>query len=96
MKVYHLSHKKNRESIQKAGLIALSKPCGRITHGPRVFVSISMKTLAFDYVGYEDVDVWSFNVDEKELSSDEFSSQEGHFFIQNHVKKHLIKLEKTF
>lgn len=96
MKVYHLSHKKNRESIQKAGLIALSKPCGNIIYGPRIFVSLSMKTLAFDYVGYKDVDVWSFEVDEAWVKKDEFSTQDSHYYVENHVKKQFVKLVKSF
>lgn len=96
MKVYHLSHKKNRNSIKKSGLIALSKMCGRIIYGPRVFVSLNMNTLAFDYVGYRDVDVWSFDIDETLVKKDEFSTQDSHYYVEKHIKKDQIKLVKSF
>lgn len=81
VKCYHLSHRKNRDSILKHGLLPKEKTEGRIRYGPRIFVSTSLDDLAFDYVGFENVDCWSFEVEDEELEPDVFSGNKSHFFV---------------
>lgn len=82
---YHLSHRKNRESILKHGLIPKAKTDGRIKYGPRIFVSVSLEHLAFDYVGFENVDCWGFEVEASELEPDVVSGVKSHFFIVKRI-----------
>ena len=96
VKCYHLSHIKNRDSNLKEGLIPKLKTDGRIRYGPRIFVSISLDDLAFDYVGNENVDCWSFEVEETELEKDVVSGVKSHFFVVNGVAANKITLEKNY
>lgn len=95
-KVYHLSRVKDRESIKKNGIIPFSKDFGRIKYEPRIFVSINIEDLAFDFVDYEDVDCWEFNVNKKQLKKDIFSSSKNHFYINKKITPSKIKLVATF
>lgn len=85
VKCYHLSHRKNRDSILKHGLIPKEKTDGRIRYGPRIFVSTSLNYLAFDFVGFENVDCWCFEVEEGELQQDVVSGAKSHFFVANPI-----------
>jgi hypothetical protein len=95
IKVYHLTHKKNRNSIIKNGLIPMSYTGTVIKYKPRIFVSNSKKTLAFDYVGYDNVDVWELQT-EQTLFKDLFSSYKGHFYLKKPVGPDKLKLIKCY
>jgi hypothetical protein len=92
LKAYHISHVKNRESIQSFGLIPCGKKEGRIKYEPRIFFSINREDLGFDYVGYENVDCWEFEVDSVSIKQDLFSSCQNHFYIENCISSDKLKI----
>lgn len=96
IKAYHISPKRNRNSIFEKGLITAEKKVGRIQYSHRIFFSTNKKTLGFDFVGYENVDCWEFKVDKNDMKKDEFSSCKNHFYLEKNIKSNLIKLIKTF
>jgi hypothetical protein len=91
-KVYHISHVKNRESILKNGLIPNGKKEGLIKYVPCIFFSINQKDLAYDYVNYENVDCWEFEVDSKYIKQDKFSGSINHFYIEIPISQDKLKL----
>lgn len=94
--VHHLAPKNRRHSIMENGLIPYGKEDGLITYSPRIFVSISAKDLAFDYVNYENVDCWTFSVPNEWLKEDTFSSSMHHFFIETAIPPQLLILEASY
>ncbi len=92
MKAYHISPIKNRESILKNGLIPHEKTSGRIQYEPCIFFSTDKNDLGFDYVDYENVDCWEFEVDSKKIKVDTFSGSTNHFYIKNPIPFSEIKL----
>ena len=92
IKAYHISPIKNRESILKNGLILSEKDSGRIQYGPRIFFSINDKDLGFDYVGYEHVDCWEFEVNSNSIKKDPFSGSSNHYFIIEPVGSSKVSL----
>ncbi len=96
MTVYHISPKKNQNSILKKGLIIQKKDSGRIQYGPRIFVSKNKKDLGFDFVNFENVDCWAFDVGENELKKDEFSKSKNHFYVELNVLPVKLTLVKSY
>jgi hypothetical protein len=82
VQLYHVSPIKNRDSILTYGLIPKGKPEGElISYGPRIFVSSTYEDAAFDFVNFEDVDVWTFYLPKDLLHADEFSDYANHYFL---------------
>lgn len=96
LKAYHISRKKNRDSIIKNGLIPSAKNSGRIQYSPRIFFSIDSKNLGFDYVDFENVDCWEFEVDSEQIKKDTVSSCPHHFYIETAVKPSKLRLNELF
>lgn len=94
--VHHLAPKNRRHSIMENGLIPFGKDEGLITYSPRIFVSISDKDLAFDYVNYENVDCWTFNIPNEWLKRDNFSTSIYHFYIETAIPPSILMLETTY
>lgn len=94
-KLYHLTYKNRRDSILKDGLIPKAYSGPVIKYEPSIFVSNSKKNLAFDYVGFENVDVWEVKTDQA-MFNDPFSSYTGHFFLKNAVPPENLKLIKCY
>lgn len=95
-KAYHISYTKNRDSILKNGLIPNGKTDGRIQYVPCVFFSINKKDLGFDFVDYENVDCWEFEVDCETIKPDKFSGSKNHFYIESPILPNNIKLSKSY
>ena len=96
IQVYHISHKKNRKSISEKGIIANEKISGRIKYGPSVFFSINENDLGFDFVNYENVDCWSFNVNSSKIKKDPFSGSKNHFYVEDDISPKKIKLNNSY
>lgn len=96
IKAYHISRTKNRESIFKNGLIPHEKDFGIIKYEPRIFISTDDKDLGFDFVDYENVDCWQFNVDSKEIKPDIFSGSTNHFYINTTINPSELKILKIY
>jgi hypothetical protein len=97
MIVFHLSPTINRESILKHGLIPKSKVGRTISYEPRIFVSSSKKYgFAIDWVGYEFVDAWKFDIEEDLLQPDEFSGHKNHYFINEGISPDRLSLHESF
>lgn len=92
IKAYHISHRKHRESILKNGLLPSKKTFGRIRYGLRLFFSTDAKDLGFDYVGYDNVDCWQFEIDVNLLKRDLISGSKNHFYIKRKIPSSQIKL----
>jgi hypothetical protein len=95
IKAYHISHRKYRQSILANGLIPASKTDGRIQYGPRIFISTNTADLGFDFVNFENVDCWEFEVDSASIKPDLFSGSTNHFYIENAVRPGLIQLRSS-
>lgn len=95
IKLYHLSYRNRRESILKHGLKPMSCNGPVIKYEPCIFVSNSKKNLAFDYVHFENVDVWEIET-EQEIYPDMHSSYKGHFYLKNHIPVENLKLIKCY
>lgn len=95
IKLYHLSYKSKRESILLNGLIPMAYNGSTIKYEPRIFVSNSKTNLAFDYVGFENVDVWEIKTDQI-IFTDPFSSYKGHFYLKNRISIENLKLIKCY
>lgn len=96
IQLFHVSPIKNRESILTYGLCPKSRIVTQgITYGPRIFVSSIYEETAFDYVNYEEVDVWSFNLQKKYLMPDEYSSYANHYYIVVPIPWYKLTLFET-
>lgn len=93
---YHISHKKYRKSILENGLVPKEKKQGLNQYNARIFVSVNKKDLAFDYVNYENVDCWEFEVDKTKLIKDEFSTSKNHFYLIEPISADKIKLSQSY
>lgn len=82
-------------SILKNGLIPKEKKVGRIKYGPSIFISIDNKDLGFDYVDFENIDCWEFEVDLSSIKKDPFSGSSNHFYIEYHIPAYKLKLFST-
>jgi hypothetical protein len=96
IKAFHISPRKNRTSILKHGLLTSSKTTGRIKYGPRIFFSTDVDNLGFDYVNFENVDCWEFEVDSKSIKKDLISNYKCHFYIENSILPSKITLKKSY
>ena len=96
IQVFHVTHSKNRASILQYGLLCKGIPDGQIiSYPPRIYVSSTYKDVAFDYVNYEEVDVWSFYVRKRELYEDHVSSYNNHYFLSNDIPWYELELLET-
>lgn len=95
MKLYHLTPNRNRSSIMTKGLLLRAYDGFKIKYDERIYVSNSKKNLAFDYVGFENVDVWEITT-EQEIYRDLVSDDKGHFYLKNPISPKNIKLIKCF
>lgn len=96
VQLFHVSPVRNRTSILSYGLVPKSKTEGLlITYEPRVFVSSVYEEAAFDYVSFEDVDVWSFYMPKQFLYVDEFSDYANHYYIKVAVPWYKLTLLET-
>lgn len=90
---FHVSYYRNRESILTYGLVPKGKPVGyTITYEPRIFVSTTYDEAAFDYVHFEEVDVWSFYIKKELLFRDEFSDYANHHYLKINVPWYKLQL----
>lgn len=96
MKAYHISPIKNRQSILRNGLIPNSKENGRIQYEKRLFFSIDRNDLGFDFVNFENVDCWEFEVEPKTMKPDNFSGSTNHFYITSKIPADKIRLAQTY
>ena len=91
--VFHVTPCKNRASILRHGLLCRGQPGKEIiSYEPRVFVSSTYEDAAFDYVGFEEVDLWTFYVNKNEMYMDEFSDYANHYFLKNDVPWYKLNL----
>ena len=96
VQLFHVSPIKNRESILTYGLCPKSRIEGKgILYGPRIFVSSIYEETAFDYVNYEEVDVWSFYLPKQFLTPDEYSSYANHYYIEIPIPFYKLTLFET-
>lgn len=96
MKAYHISPTKNRQSILRNGLTPNSKKEGRIKYENRLFFSIDKEDLGFDFVNFENVDCWEFEIDPKIMKPDNYSGSTNHFYIFSKIPANKIRLAETF
>ncbi len=93
VQLFHVSPIKNRESILTYGLCPKSRLEGKdIFYGPRIYVSSIYEETAFDYVNYEEVDVWSFYLQKKYLMPDEYSNYANHYYIEVPIPWYILTL----
>ncbi len=96
VQLFHVSPVKNRTSIRSCGLVPKSKTEGLlITYEPRVFVSSVYEEAAFEYVSFEEVDVWSFYMPKQYLYVDEFSNYGNHYYMKVAVPWYRLTLLET-
>jgi hypothetical protein len=99
-KVYHISLRKQRESILETGLLpkgCRDKECKwkGFNYPPRIFVStVFDDAYARDFVGYEQVDHWGFTVLKKQLQKDALSKA-NHYFVSFPISKQRLMLLKA-
>ena len=93
--VYHFSHVLRRDSILKRGLLPKEHLGGILTYDPRIFITKKIDVHAFDYTTYENVDIWSFEVNESELIKDNVSDSKNHFYIERKVDIKDLRLYKS-
>ena len=96
VQVFHVTHCKNRASILRHGLLCRGQPTKEIiSYEPRVFVSSTYEEAAFDFVGFEDVDVWTFYIHKVNMNTDEFAHCGNHYFLKNDVPWYKLNLLET-
>lgn len=96
VRVFHVSYCRNRESILRYGLTCKGQPARElISYEPRIFVSSTYEDAAFDYVNFEEVDVWAFYVCKQDLFPDEFSDFCNHYYLKNDIPWHKLYLIET-
>jgi len=96
IKVYHLSPNKNRESILLDGIKLGSYNGKYLNFDSCIFVSNSKKIVAFDFVDYEEVDLWEFEIETEKLVIDTNTSEKGYFFIKEAIESSRLKLIKCY
>lgn len=96
LKGYHISPIKNRSSILNNGLLPKSKKIGLIKYEPRIFFSTDIENLGFDFVEYENIDCWEFEVNSETMKSDIISGSTHHFYIETPIKTNELNLLKTY
>lgn len=96
VRVFHVTYCNNRESILQYGLLCKGQPaCELISYEPRLFVSSTYEDAAFDYVHFEEVDVWAFYVDRQDLFPDESSDFCNHYYLKNDIPWYKLYLIET-
>lgn len=97
--VFHLTHRVNRKSILKHGLIPSDANGTFIKYENRIYVSSTQESkygYATDFVGSENIDVLRFEVTEDILNPDKFSGHKNHFYINESVSPENLVLHETF
>ena len=92
MKCYHLSWNNNRKSILENGLIPGGRDGKFLKYPPAIFVTTDINELQYDWVGYEDVDIWCFDVDKHELTPDPVLKSKHQHYITFQIPKEKLKL----
>ncbi len=96
VRCFHVSPVKNRESILRYGLLPKGKlptsSDSKISYEPRIFVSVVTDEVAYDYAGFDDVDVWAFFIKKDFLNPDEFSNYANHYYLKQRVPWWKVKL----
>lgn len=96
IKCYHISPSKNRNSILNNGLLPKSKIEGLIQYEPRIFFSTDLSNLGFDFVGFDNVDCWEFEIDSETIKPDNISGSTNHFYITEKIPTSQIRLNELF
>lgn len=96
LKAYHISHRKNRDSILSNGLLPKSKDSGIIQYPPSIFLSLSTQDLGYDFVDYENVDCWEFEIDSEKIKPDLFSGSTNHFYTTEKISPEKLSLNELF
>ncbi len=96
VKAYHISHKKNRNSILTNGLIPSGKYSGTIQYEPSIFLSLSTQDLGYDFVNYENVDCWEFEIDMEKIKPDNFSGSTNHFYTTEKISPDRLSINELF
>lgn len=98
VRVYHVTHRHNRESILKKGLLPFGKDdreCrwSGLNYSPRICVSLHQEDLvARDWVAHWDIDIWTFLVWKKHLHKDTLSGEDGHYYIEKRIPPARLQL----
>ena len=93
VKCYHVSHIVNRKSIIEKGL--LTSNCDYFNYKNRLCFSVNKKNIGLDYVGYQNIDVWSFYVPEDKMKLDKHADANCFMYIEESISPENIKLERT-
>lgn len=89
--LYHISHRKNRSSILKKGLIPNVKNGPLIKYGPRVYFFSNAKHPPFHVTGWNNMDIWAVS-GVANVKKDEFADP-GHKWKYTTDKVHPSKLK---
>ena len=92
MKCYHLSWNNNRKSILENGLMLHEENSEFLKYPPAIFVTTNINELQYDWVGLEDIDVWCFDVDKKDLIKDPVLKSKHQHYITFPIPKEKLKL----
>jgi hypothetical protein len=94
IKLYHISPKKNRDSILKYGLLPKQKSDGHITYEPRIFFSKKKTDISvMDFLNqWDNVDVWEVKIDEDLIKKDTNSHLGYHFFTEKPISVKNLRL----
>ncbi len=93
VKCFHVSHIFNRKSIMEKGLLANDNDF--LKYKNRLCFSTNEKFVGLDYVGYQNVDVWSFFIPESKMKLDELADADCFMYIEENVSAENIVLEYT-
>lgn len=93
VKCYHASHAVNRKSIKDKGL--LTSDSDYFNYKNRLCFSINERFVGLDYVGYQNIDVWSFYVSEDKMKLDELADAAFFMYIEENISPENIVLEYT-
>ena len=93
VKCYHVSHVVNRKSILEKGLLTSDNEYFKYKN--RLCFSINENIIGLDYVGYQNVDVWTFYVPENKMTFDKHADADCYMYIEECISPENIKLEYT-
>jgi hypothetical protein len=93
VKCYHVSHVVNRKSIKEKGLLTSDNDF--LKYKNRLCFSVNEKFVGLDYVGYQNVDVWSFFISEDKMKLDELADANCFMYIEESISPENIVLEYT-
>lgn len=93
IKCYHISPINKRSGILKYGLIPKANTV--FGYPPRLFFSIDKNILGFDYVGFDNIDIWTFYLTKNEMKPDNNTWDSCFMFTTTKIKVKNLKLYKT-